>query len=564
MAPIPGLLYVTMQPQESLTDSQWHDWYNNEHGPLRLRLPFITNGFRYRAADISPSTPASPSHPEWMALYDVTDMAAMNTETYLRLRGPEVKTEREKETMAQVKVDRKLYDYISGRQIDGYKKVDEVGYDEGNYVLAFTAEVHEELDEEFNRWMDEEHLPMFSKIPGWRRTRRFVTSSVLGGKEGKEYSNIHEFAPQNGLSGPAYQAAVSTEWSKKIIATALKSKKVRHYDLHYTFGAAPRDISNFSRSYSTSWKSLDGKTRTGPNTIAEGGAIESYITTPDGVDLAYRLEGCPDPTAPLIILSNSILVTYSIWTPFIQAFLASPAGQPYRILRYNTRGRTSNPGSQPITIDLLASDIIHILNTLRVPKAACLIGVSLGGVTVLNTALKYPDRVAAFIACDTNAVAPPSNPKAWDERIATAAAEAATSPHGEAIVGSALAEATTRRWFVAANYEDETLKKRFADVQRQVAENSFEGFQKGVKALYQYDLREEMKRPGVEKGLFVVGGSDGVLPATMMEMAGNYGKGVECEVIDGAGHLPMVEKPVEFADVVARFLPQMRHIPTLV
>ena len=59
-----------------------------------------------------------PPHPEWMALYDVTDMAAMNTETYLRLRGPEVKTDREKETMAQIKVDRKLYDYISGREID--------------------------------------------------------------------------------------------------------------------------------------------------------------------------------------------------------------------------------------------------------------------------------------------------------------------------------------------------------------------------------------------------------------------------------------------------------------
>ncbi|KAG4033265.1 hypothetical protein MFRU_005g02780 [Monilinia fructicola] len=554
MAPIPGLLYVTMQPQESLPDSQWHDWYNNEHGPLRLRLPFITNGFRYRATDISASNPASPSHPEWMALYDVTDMAGMNTETYLRLRGPEVKTEREKETMAQIKVDRKLYDYISGREIDGYKKVEEVGYDEGNYVVAFTAEVNEEFDEEYNKWMEEEHLPMLAKVPGWRRSRRFVTSSILGGKEGKEYLNIHEYAPQNGVSGEAFQAAISTEWSKKLLATALKSKKVRHYDLYYTFGAASRDISNFSRSYSTSWRSIDGKTNTGSNTIAEGGVIESYITTPDGVDLAYRLEGSPDPTAPLIILSNSILVTYSIWTPFIQAFLASPTGKNYRILRYNTRGRTSNPGAQPINIDLLASDIIHILDTLRIPKAACLIGVSLGGVTVLNTALKYPHRINAFISCDTNAFAPPSNPQAWDERVALSAAEAAKSPTGERIVGSELAEITTRRWFVAANYENEVLKQRFEDVKRQVEENSFEGFQKGVKALYQYDIREDMKKPGVDKGLFVVGGSDGVLPKTMREMAGSYGRGVDCKVIEGAGHLPMVEKPEEFADVVATFL----------
>ncbi|RAL66713.1 hypothetical protein DID88_007497 [Monilinia fructigena] len=536
MAPIPGLLYVTMQPQESLPDSQWHDWYNNEHGPLRLRLPFITNGFRYRATDISSSNPASPSHQNgWPCTMSQT-WQGMNTETYLRLRGPEVKTEREKETMAQIKVDRKLYDYISGREIDGYKKVEEVGYDEGNYMVAFTAEVNEELDEEYNKWMEEEHLPMLAKVPG------------------KEYLNIHEYAPQNEVSEEAFKAAVLTEWPKKIIETALKTKKVRYYDLYYTFGAAPRDISNFSRSYSTTWRSIDGKTNTGPNTIAEGGVIESYITTPDGVDLAYRLEGSSDPTAPLIILSNSILVTHSIWTPFIQAFLATPTGQTHRILRYNTRGRTSTPGSLPITIDLLASDIIHILDTLRVPKAACLIGVSLGGVTVLNTALKYPNRINAFISCDTNAFAPASNPQAWDERIALSAAEAATSSAGERIAGSELAEITTRRWFVAENYENEILRERFADVKRQVEENSFEGFQRGVKALYQYDIREEMKKPGVEKGLFVVGGSDGVLPKTMKEMAGNYGHGAECKVIEGAGHLPMVEKPEEFADVVATFL----------
>ncbi|TEY56410.1 hypothetical protein BOTCAL_0226g00080 [Botryotinia calthae] len=554
MAPIPGILYVTMQPQESLPDSQWHDWYNNEHGPLRLRLPFVTNGFRYRASDLSSTKPASASHPEWMAIYDVTDMAAMNADTYLRLRGPEVKTDREKETMAQIKVDRKLYDYISGKEIDGYKKVEEVGYDEGNFVVTSTAEVKEEFDEEFNKWMEEEQLSMIAKIPGWRRTRRFVTSSILGGKEGKEYVNITEFAPRNDAFGEASKAVGSTEWAKKLTSTALNSFNSRQYNLYYTFGAAPRDISNFSKSYSTNWKSIDGKTSTGPNTIAEGGAIESYITTKDGVDLAYRLEGSPDPTAPLIILSNSILVNYSIWTPFIQAFLASPTGKNYRILRYNSRGRTSNAGSLSVTVDLLASDIVHILDTLRVPKAACLIGVSLGGVTVLNTALKYPNRVNAFISCDTNAYAPPSNPKAWDERIAMSAAESAKSSNNEQIVGSELAEITTRRWFVAENYENETLKKRFEDVKKQVEENSFEGFQKGVKALYQYDIREEMKNPGVEKALFVVGGSDGVLPKTMKEMAGNYGKGVECKVIEGAGHLPMVEKPEEFATVVATFL----------
>lgn len=52
-----GLLYVTMQPSAEL-GSQFTDWYQNEHGPLRLRLPFVENGFRYRAIDAQT--------PEWL------------------------------------------------------------------------------------------------------------------------------------------------------------------------------------------------------------------------------------------------------------------------------------------------------------------------------------------------------------------------------------------------------------------------------------------------------------------------------------------------------------------
>jgi pimeloyl-ACP methyl ester carboxylesterase len=339
----------------------------------------------------------------------------------------------------------------------------------------------------------------------------------------------------------------------------MKSRNFRKYDLYYTFGPAPRDISNFSESYSTNWSSIDGKTLTGPNTLVPGGFIESYVTTPDGVSLPYRLEGSPSPDAPLIILSNSILVTHSIWAPFIKTFLSNPSNHAkYRILRYNTRGRTSDAGSLPVTIDLLASDLISILDAIRVPKAACLIGVSLGGITVLNTALKYPHRVASFIACDTNASAPPSNPKAWDERIEMAHKQGITAQStSEKIVGSELAEVTTRRWFVDENYKDPVLKERFEEVKKMVEENSLEGFEKGVKALYEYDVRGEMGDAEVKKGLFVVGGSDGVLPKTMKGMAGSYREkdgGVDCVVVEGAGHLPMVEKPAEFAKVVEEFL----------
>ena len=33
---------------------------------------------------------------------------------------------------------------------------------------------------EFNRWFDEEHIPLLARAPGWVRSRRFVLKEVLG------------------------------------------------------------------------------------------------------------------------------------------------------------------------------------------------------------------------------------------------------------------------------------------------------------------------------------------------------------------------------------------------
>jgi pimeloyl-ACP methyl ester carboxylesterase len=488
--------------------------------------------------------------PEWMAIYDITDMEELTKETYLRLREDGVKSQREKDVMRQIKVERKLYDFLGERKGQAFKKLEEVGVaEEGNVMVVVSLTVKDGKDgKELDRWYDEEHIDMLSKVPGWLRTRRFVTSSILEGKEGIEYLVLHEYAPENGVDGEEYRAATSTKWGCDIMANLVKEKKRRVYSLYYTFGAAPRHLAEVAE-----FVSPDEGTRTIPTSLSDGGKIESYITTEDGVVLPYRLEGSSDPNALCIVLSNSILVDWGIWDDFVASFLSFPQNKKYRILRYLTRGRLSNHGTQAITVDVLAYDIICLLDTLRIPKAAALIGVSLGGATVLNAALKYPDRVAAFISCDTSSKSPAGNKSTWSDRIAVAEMEGAKTPGNERIVGEQLARMTVRRWFMRESFDGDVGEKRIWSVETMVKFNNLDGFKKSVEALFEYDLREGMKASRV-RGAFVVGGGDGKLPGTMKEMAAAYGDGGDYLVIDGAGHLPMAEKPQEFAEVVTKFM----------
>lgn len=539
-----------MQPNANITAAQFHEWYNNEHGPTRLRLPFIEHGVRYRALDVDSS---EKDKYKWLAMYDITDMNELTKETYTRLRTDAVKSEREKRVMKEISINRKLFDLITEKRSPEVESVDgSDDYPEGNILVAITTSSVEGKEDEQKEWLLKEHDELVAKVPGWRRSRLYVTSPLLEGMR-IEYLELHEFAPGSEDASARFYGTFSTK-VEQITSEDPQTTALRWFKHYYTFGPAPRDLTSLSDTTATNYSSRDGSTKTIIASKTESAAIESYVTAKDGVPLIYRLEGSSNPNAPIVVLSNSVLVEWGIWDDFVDAFLSVSQNLKYRVLRYHTRGRTANTGSEPITIDTLSGDIIAIMDALRVPKAAALIGVSLGGVTVLNTALKYPDRIQSFISCDTSAKSPDGNKKTWAERISVAENQNATNHNGEKVVGDELAEMTVRRWFVKESYDGGNLEHKISRVKSMVKSNSLEGFKKGVEALFAYDIVDEMKSSKTP-GAFVVGNGDGVLPETMKTMAQQYGGGLgRYKSIESAGHLPMVEKPHEFAQVVTEFL----------
>ncbi|KAL7943798.1 Alpha/Beta hydrolase protein [Trichoderma barbatum] len=533
----PGNLYVTMQPHSGLSLDQFHEWYNNEHGPTRLRIPTIfSSGLRYRALD--------GQQPEFLATYDVTDMAHLETETYLTLRAN--RSPREAATIGQVDVKRYFYDLVHVEESALFMPVEKLTDEEADGLVAVTTEITlkdtPEASDLFRKWFVEEHVGFMSKIPGWLRSRLFKTSSLEPDQPTK-YLSFHDLTKENGLRDAAQKATTDNSWSNEDFEKSVESRNRRMYSLFYTFGPAPRDLDPLSRLPDTaSFTSPDTKTSTVAGSTP---IITSFITTPDSLSIPYRLEGNPSPDAPTIAFCNSLLTSLHMWDAFINILKTNRPD--LRILRYDTRGRHSIP-QPPVsaTLNTLAHDLLTILDALRIPKLHALIGVSMGGATALNFALKHPDRLTKLIACDFNASSSPANSQAWKDRVAIAEQDS-----GRGI--KTLANQTVARWFHPASMGKPELVSFMIDM---VAENDVEGFKHSCTALSDYDMKPDMPACPVP-GLFVVGDGDanGVLVKAMDGFKGLFGpSGTHLKIVPSTGHLPMFEDPQAFWEAVKDFV----------
>ncbi|KAK4139703.1 Alpha/Beta hydrolase protein [Dichotomopilus funicola] len=534
MANGPGMLYVTMQPREGLSLDQFHEWYNNEHGPTRLRLPHIfTNGLRYRSTD---------GHwPEFLAAYDVTSMQLLDTPTYTNLRAN--RSAREAATIGQVDVDRKFFDLVDSQQSPLFVPIESLTDTEAEGLVLVSVEVSLKSDDAEGpviEWYKKEHIPMLSKIPGWLRSRVFRTPSAIEGRGQTRVITLHEYTRDNGLDGPEHKAAMNTTWRDEVFSKYIAQKGRRTYELFYVFGPGPRELDSLSRLPQSAAFSDGHFLSTTPGGHA---VVEASVSTADGLRIPYRLEGNPSPTAPTIAFSNSLLTSLNMWDPLVA--IIKTARADLRILRYDTRGRHDVPSPPvPADLDMLSDDLATLLSALRIPKLHALVGVSMGGATTLKFALKYPELLEKFVACDFNVASSDANTAAWKDRIAVA--------EGDGI--RKLASQTVERWFHPHTMND---KKEVAGwMTDMVAANSVQGFKHSCQALWNYNLRDEMKNCKVP-GLLVVGDGDGkgALVKAMDGFRGLLGaQGSELKIVPQAGHLPMAESPAEFWEAVSGYL----------
>jgi 3-oxoadipate enol-lactonase/4-carboxymuconolactone decarboxylase len=250
----------------------------------------------------------------------------------------------------------------------------------------------------------------------------------------------------------------------------------------------------------------------------------------NGVELFYDLAG-PEG-APVVAFSNSIGSTIEMWDPQARAL----AGR-YRCLRYDARGHgRSEVVDRPARLDDLADDLAGLLDALGIAKAH-VVGLSLGGMTAQNFAVRHPDRLDGLVLMATSA----HLPTGWDERIALVREKGM----------AALADTVMERWFTPAFREASPdkvapFRERFLAVDPR-------GYAACCAAIRDMDLRASnasIKAPT----LIVAGADDPATPAAMMEEIRSRIPDAELVVLPRAAHILTVEQPERVNGYLLAFL----------
>jgi hypothetical protein len=186
-----GLLFSQMEPPAG-AEAEFHDWYNNQHIPERMRIPGFAEAIRYEQLGDAETA-------RYLACYFLDDVAALSTPEYLKL-----KSDPGERTARMLREVRRFTRYICDQTSDTGAADEPTGI---LYVVAFSVPESDRAD--FDGWYDEEHVPLLMKVPGWLRVRRYVARPGSDGPPWTHFA-LHELRDLNALDAPERAAARDT------------------------------------------------------------------------------------------------------------------------------------------------------------------------------------------------------------------------------------------------------------------------------------------------------------------------------------------------------------------
>lgn len=242
--------------------------------------------------------------------------------------------------------------------------------------------------------------------------------------------------------------------------------------------------------------------------------------------LSVREGGKPD--GEVVLFNHSILTGSAIWHQ--QARLLVETG--WRVLCLDTRGHGQSPAvPAPYTMSDLVLDNVAILDALNIERVHY-VGVSQGGMTGIGLGIQHGNRIASLCICSARADAPQPFAAAWNDRIALVR-EKGINP---------LAEPTAERWFGADFLS--THPTVASDLLACVRQTSAEGFIGCAQAIQGLDYLKNLQTITVPTSL-IIGSRDDALLEPMRQISKVLSH-CEYREINGAGHLPQIDRPADF------------------
>ncbi len=248
------------------------------------------------------------------------------------------------------------------------------------------------------------------------------------------------------------------------------------------------------------------------------GAIHVQTDGPDG--------------APTVVFANSLGTDLRLWHKVLPLL---PQG--LRFVRYDKRGHGLSG------VDADSRDIAdHISDAIAVIEAfgsgpVIFVGLSIGGLIAQGVAAQRPDLLRALVL--SNTAAKLGTPESWADRIAAVQAGGC----------AAIADAVMSRWFGPTFLQSSELPLW----RTMLARTPSAGYVAACHALAGADHRAQTAR--ITLPSLVIGGAmDGASPPALVKDTAAFMSGARYAEIAGAGHLPCVEAPAEWAALVSPFL----------
>lgn len=257
------------------------------------------------------------------------------------------------------------------------------------------------------------------------------------------------------------------------------------------------------------------------------------LTRPYGA-LHYRTDG--PAGAPAVVFANSLGTDLRLWDALLPLL-----PDDLRYIRYDKQGHGLSTLGDGTAIAEHAADAIALIEAVAA-KPVVFVGLSIGGLIAQTVANLRPDLVRGLVL--SNTAAKLGTAESWQSRIDAIAGQGLAS----------IADGIMERWFAAAFRATPDL----ALWRNMLIRTPAEGYIAACRALSRADqtaATSALRLPA----LAIAGDADGASPPELVKAAADLIPGAAFHVIPGAGHLPCVEKPADYAAILSPFLRAHAH-----